>query len=505
MPSGRLFKNISYSYAAVFVNLVGGIAVFPILLRAIGKEKYGLFVLFLTYSANGIYSFLDLGLRGSAVKYIAEDNALGNTEGVLKIINTIFSFLLLATAASVAVNIVIYLFFLDGWLASLSHEVVKYKYLFYVFTCFNVVFFIRTALDSFLDGFQRIDDSSKAMMAQGILLMAGTCVIAIYFTARAFELYVYFVLLLEALTVLYLTIACKRVFPQFRFSASMASRETFRRIQGLGMNFFVNRLNGVAFSQAPRIILGAYSISTLAEFDIVFKFSNLMKLSMGSINRAIFPLTSGHHAERNYDKIKTTFVLSTLFSTAFASAIAVFIMVFPDKLLYFWLKDPSYQNLAGVLAYSVIWAFPVSFINAGSVMLGAVNEIRRAVAWTAAGTVLSVASAVWLVDVWGLYGMFTALFIASLFPVPVYFILIKEKLQIPYKTIGSSVLLRSFIIIASLTAICLAGRYVFVMDSLGKMLATGMIVLLASGLMSILLLSKGERALVSGVAFGKKW
>jgi O-antigen/teichoic acid export membrane protein len=68
--------NLAFGFILSFVLT-------PLILRRMGTDQYGIWVFLSIFSANGYFSLLDMGMQGSAVKYVAEYHARGEKDPIL--------------------------------------------------------------------------------------------------------------------------------------------------------------------------------------------------------------------------------------------------------------------------------------------------------------------------------------------------------------------------------------------------------------------------------------
>ena len=72
------------------------VAVFmtPIVLHRLGNEQYGIWAFLGIFSVLGYFSLLDMGMQGTAIKYIAEFHAKNDSKSLNQVINSVIFFFL---------------------------------------------------------------------------------------------------------------------------------------------------------------------------------------------------------------------------------------------------------------------------------------------------------------------------------------------------------------------------------------------------------------------------
>src|ERR1700694_554905 len=84
--AARFIFNAIWTWLGVGTTLFTGFLLSPYLVRKLGPEGYGIWVL--SFSLVDYYVFLDLGFRSATVKYVAHFWALREHEDVNAILNT---------------------------------------------------------------------------------------------------------------------------------------------------------------------------------------------------------------------------------------------------------------------------------------------------------------------------------------------------------------------------------------------------------------------------------
>ncbi len=80
-------RNVLWSWLGVAVTIASGIFLSPYLIRKLGDEGYGVWVLVFGLIEN--YWLFDLGFRSATVKYSAHYRATGEVAKINEVINTL--------------------------------------------------------------------------------------------------------------------------------------------------------------------------------------------------------------------------------------------------------------------------------------------------------------------------------------------------------------------------------------------------------------------------------
>ncbi|MGH9376308.1 MAG: lipopolysaccharide biosynthesis protein, partial [Terriglobia bacterium] len=93
-------KNAAGKWTSILIMTVVGIFLTPFVLHRIGDAANGIY--FLIISLTGYYGLLELGIRSSIIKYVAEADATQDDEHLSRVVNTT-----LVTYAAIAIVILI--------------------------------------------------------------------------------------------------------------------------------------------------------------------------------------------------------------------------------------------------------------------------------------------------------------------------------------------------------------------------------------------------------------
>src|SRR5438105_2263181 len=83
-----VLRTVTTSWIAVLANAAVSFLLTPFVLRHLGDEAFGFWVLITTMV--GYYGLFDIGLRASVLRYVSRQNALQDYEGVNKVVATAF-------------------------------------------------------------------------------------------------------------------------------------------------------------------------------------------------------------------------------------------------------------------------------------------------------------------------------------------------------------------------------------------------------------------------------
>ncbi len=118
--SSKLLKNVFSNWAGFVFNVVIAFFLSPFVVRSLGNTYYGIWVIMMQFT--GYLGILELGVRSSIVKYVAEYAAKEEKTKLNQIVSSAFSIYLLIALFSILVSLalaVLFPYFLNVEQASL--------------------------------------------------------------------------------------------------------------------------------------------------------------------------------------------------------------------------------------------------------------------------------------------------------------------------------------------------------------------------------------------------
>ena len=174
--SKSIFRNVLYGFSTWILPLGLSFFAIPIIVRALGVEDYGIYVLvlgFIGYSFN--FSF------GRAItKYIAEYRAAGKNEKIRDVISAAFFLSILIGSINAAVICLSAKWLVSDVFLISSEAQTKTIYAFYIAAAIIFFSMLNQIFSSILQGIYRFDTYSKIFNLSSLTLLAGNIFLALY-------------------------------------------------------------------------------------------------------------------------------------------------------------------------------------------------------------------------------------------------------------------------------------------------------------------------------------
>lgn len=251
--AARFIINAFWTWLGVGTTLFTGFLLSPYLVRKLGPEGYGVWVL--SFALVDYYVFLDLGFRSATVKYVAHFWALAEHDNVNAILNTA---LLYAGIISAPLFLVIVLasnsfhrFF------HISPELAPTFRLLIILISFSwCLGFVFNTFNAALEAVQRFDLSNKVNVVTTLIRSSGSAILL----WLGYGLLGIGVLTVISQCVGYVlnVISFRSIFPQLKLSHRYASLKTLREMGKFGIHTFVLNISTLFLNQSPPLVIGHF-------------------------------------------------------------------------------------------------------------------------------------------------------------------------------------------------------------------------------------------------------
>jgi O-antigen/teichoic acid export membrane protein len=356
-------RNVLWSWLGVAVTIASGILLSPYLIRKLGDEGYGVWVLVFGLIEN--YWLFDLGFRSATVKYSAHYRATGETEKINELINTgvvYFSVVALGLfAGSIALARHV------NRLFQVSPELrPDFSFLIALVGtswAFGMIFNMFTAC---LEGFQHFGLSSRIAISATVVRVAGTAILL--FLGHGLIALGFLVVGSQAFAYTLSILALRRVFPEQRFSLRLAKFSMFRQMVSYGVHTLTGGVATQLLNQGAPLLIGHFRPAAfVGYFSVPVR---LLQYTGDAVDR-VGLITSSSAAEltaRNeHDAIPRLGIFVNRYCLSLFLPVAVFLLFYGSELIRVWIRKPDFVAMSAPL-------LPVLLIGTTLAIAGQVNS-----------------------------------------------------------------------------------------------------------------------------------
>lgn len=374
-PSRTLLEN-SVINALVFVASTAVVLVLtPFMLKSVGRQAYGVWVLVMAFSASGYASLLDLGIQNSVVKYVAEHRARDDAHALNEVVSAaLIAYLGLGVIAATCLIVFAQVGFLAVFHVPAEHAPAA-KTLLIILGLQLLVEFPSLALDGLLMGLQRFDlsrllDLGRTLSfagAVGVALATGHGIVSVGVAKLGVTL----------VSVPITVMVCRSAHSAWRINRS-PSRRTVRQMVSFSARLLLIRVDALVYNGIDKGIIGAMMSSTmLTTYDIANRLHNLARYTLGFTSSMLVPAASGFHAVDNRARVRAVVIQGTKYTAAACLPVALIGMVLAAPGVQFWVGAQYLDSVVPArlfLSYLLFWPLVLAGYNA-TIGLGVIRPL----------------------------------------------------------------------------------------------------------------------------------
>jgi O-antigen/teichoic acid export membrane protein len=366
--SERFFHSVVWSWFGVAVSLFAGVLLSPYIIRHLGDEGNGVWVLIFALADN--FGMMDLGFRSATAKYTAHYRATGELDKVNETLNTAICF-----SSSVLLIVICGTLMYVRAAAQFERISPRYEHTFIILMSVvglgwasGAVFNLFTAC---LEGFQRFDLTSRIWIVQIAVRSIGIYVVL----ATGHGLMAMGAVVLFALLCTYVqsVLAVRKVFPQLRFSRSYLSLRMFRQMMSYGAHTFGSAISLQILNQSGPVLVGHFLPTAFVGY--YSQPVRLLQYSVDMVGRVGF--VSGSHAaelaaKQDFEGVARMGTYINRYCFMLFAPFAMALLVYGRELFLVWIK-PEFALLSAPLIPIVAVGTTVGIaaqFNSSSILYG---------------------------------------------------------------------------------------------------------------------------------------
>lgn len=395
-----------------------GLVLTPVILNRIGQEQYGIWVFLSIFSASGYFSILDMGMQGSAVKYIAQYHSTGDIEELNHVINSVFFFFICMGIIAGAILLFLNYFFLST-LFNVPKQYLETIRMLVNFIALSFLFqFPSMGFSSVVEGLQRYD------ILRGVVIISSlfNMLLIIYFlTSLNSIVFLTIVSLLTSLTITLLYLAASMLLlPGHRINPLNVRILSLKKLFDMGWKLIFSRIVGLLFNNTQKIIIAMLlTMSVLTQFEIINKVHMMILTVMGQMNGALIPFASRFHAANDEERLRILFLKATKYAVILTMPALVFFISLSREFISLWI-GPSYSDLAPFAIFLLSHCFLTVLTGVGVTMMVGMNKVWEILKVSVAAALLNLIISVMAAKPFGLLGMVVATVVSYIISQTIY-------------------------------------------------------------------------------------
>jgi O-antigen/teichoic acid export membrane protein len=449
--SGRLLaRNTLFNFIGQGVPLLVGLVTIPLIVGALGAERFGL--LSLTWVVLGYFTIFDLGLGRAAAKYVADALARGDKDQVPRLIWTavtaqaIFGGIGALTLVGITPLLVNHVLSVPPFLVG------EAKATFYLLAMSVPAVLMSSSLTGVLAATQRFDlvnavgasfsVANSSLMLATILLWDWYLpqLVAMLVVSRIIALGVYYGL-------------CRHVLPSLKGLPRCHWRE-LRVLMSFGGWVTVSSIVGPILVYLDRFMIGALlTMAAVAYYSAPYEMATRLWIIPMSLGATLFPAFSILTGQEQWTRL--TFLLSRSVKWVLLTLgpVVVIVIAFARDILQLWLGPAFAEESTLVLQILTVGVLINSLAQAPYSLVQVLGHPDLTAKFHLAELPLHVFLAWWLISLWGTTGAALAWSIRVAVDALLLFVASYHLTSLPIESLVSDRVIQSFLFLLLFAAI----------------------------------------------------
>lgn len=399
----KIFRNTLVNSSGKLLSFALQIFIVTYLIKTLGTESYGVFVLVLALVAGT--NLLESGFGLSVTKYVAEYKARGDSESILKIVNTNMLVATAIGAGFAAVLIVINEFFLQRIFNIPGQLLNDARMLVRVLVPLVMIELWCVSLVRVAEGYQHFA-LARGMEIVRWLMRAVFSYIAV---KAGFGLVgvgaAYLIAGFIALAVIYFSVIVRN--PELRLSPSMCDRGSFKTIFGFSAWLFLSKLFAFLSYRINVIVLGIFlPVEAITFYNVAFKVYEFLHYGLSLVASTLVPVVSELEAAMDKRRIAMLFERATRYSVVLLWPVFMLAYIYTGDVIALWMGQ-GFESSVTLARLFIVSIFAVAVVSSGGEMMVGVNRLKELLKFNAAATAVNMSVSIYLVQRIGAPGVVT--------------------------------------------------------------------------------------------------
>jgi O-antigen/teichoic acid export membrane protein len=397
---GRVARNVGLNFASQFWFAALAIVTAPYVVKGLGVDLYGLYVI--VGVVMGYFSFLDLGLGSALVKYIAEYDAIDDRKAVERFLRTGSGLYLVLGAFGAVVIALLSTFLVDAVLTLPPSEMETAQVAFYFAAIGFMVNLPAQTFSVVPVALQRFEIVVVRTIVFGTIgILSTVAVLALGYGLIAVLAANLVITIVTAVSFYRKT---RTLLPGVSFRPRV-SRTELQLLLGFGALKAIQRASTQIVFQLDRLVVGAFApIAAVAYYAVPLSLSQRLTGLVGNVGTAVFPAASALAGQRDDRRAEELYLRAMKLSALITLPMSSIMFVYAHQIMRFWLNAEFELNSSGVLMILAVANLLFSMTTVPAVTLDATGRIRISTTFGVLAAVTNLALVLALVPTIGFQG-----------------------------------------------------------------------------------------------------
>lgn len=491
MLKKRILTNTFINFSGKLFSFLLQLFIITYLIKSLGKDTYGIFVLALAIVGNT--NLLEAGFGLSVTKYVAEHSAKRDREGLLQIINTNF---LVTTVIAVLFALILTIvneFFLDVIFFIPDELKQDTLNLIRVLISLSLIEFWSTSIIRIAEGFQRYSFLRLIEICKWFL----RTIFAVFAVVMGYGLVGIGIAYLAAgmviLAVLYT--AMFRKSNGLEISSHYVNLKSFKLLFGFSIWVFLSKIFAFLSYRIDTILIGIFLPPVnLTYYSIAFKIYEIVRFGFSLLSSTIVPVTSELNALADKDRLILLFKKSTKYTLLIMYPFMTFMLFYSNAIIELWIGKGF--DIASVLSQLFIISlfFSGIVVNGAEMMVG-LNRLKKLVPYSGISAIINFIISLILIQVIGVKGVVIGTIVGTIFVMIGYLYYIVKQLNLSLINFGRDIIVRPLIITTVLSLLFLSVKNLY---------AAILVSLLSFSFIFMFMVDREDKDMILSMTFLKK-
>jgi O-antigen/teichoic acid export membrane protein len=397
----RFALNVIMNWAAMAIGMVVPFFLTPFVVRHLGSNAYGVWIL--AVSTVSYLNLLDLGLRSAIVRYVSKGTTEGNFDETKKAIAAALWFRMVIAVVVALLSLALAICF--PHIFNVPRDLQHAGQVTVLFCAMGVaVTLLSGVFGGVLSGISRFDILSSLTMSQTLGRAVG--VILIIRSGHGLISLAYWEFTVVLATALLTLGATLRIYPPSRVRLHRPDLETLKMIWSYSFKTFVIIVAVQIVFYTDNLVVGAFiSVGAVTLYSIagsLAMYSGQVATSMGAM---FIPMASGFDAAGQTSDLRKLLLRGTQASLGLMLPIGLTLLLRGKTFIGLWM-GPQFRETSGTILQILLISqfFTIANVTAGQIAYG-IDKHKAVAKWAAIEAAFNLGLSLILVNICGLYGV----------------------------------------------------------------------------------------------------
>lgn len=398
----RWLANVGSGYADAAVGGLVYLALTPVVIRSVGVEAYGVWLL--SHAITFYLKFFDFGCGDAQVRLHARLAARQQPAALAHLIVTVAAALTITGALAALIALGLALAPAHWWLETSTALAADFRVVLAILGVNLLIAIPGSALENVYEGAQRFDLLNARSIA--LRLVAAAAQLGLVLTGHGIVALALVELAVSVLGVAIDLVMLPRLYPGLLRTPVRFHSRTWRHIRMYSFWSAIDDLVAEGTINLDEILIAALlPIGLMTPYAIAAMLGGIVLVAVGPLIEVLYPMLAALHARHQHSDLRAVLERSTKGMLALAIPLALFIAVFGDAIVTLWIPEIAGEVSPMLLAVLCLSALVSALLSTSTVMLLAMGRVRLVVGLTVLEVLVEVVLILLLAPRLGLLGV----------------------------------------------------------------------------------------------------